>query len=837
VAFTDLFRAARRAPTDGRSASLSLAETTKRPNTGEIGDGSVSYSTGSGKVRQLLSPEYLWELRPPNCWRIYNQMRFADPQIAGLRRAQNLPLLRASAHMEPAEGGEKDVKGNIENQDAADKADFAQRVLIDQAPWRSFVSDTTLDKDFGFACFEIVWELVDGEVHCRLALRPASSFWEQDVYIENGRIDHVVQHPLGGGEFSIPGEKILWFAHRKEGDDFRGRPILREMYKPWRLKTEVEVMIAPMIGKGGGVPDITELEEQSDDIRAMLDAFGASYGVAAGGYVRHNADVEIKLLTSTVSVADALSAVQYWDTKLTASAQAQVFDLGVSQNGSRALGTTLGDMFTNSIQADASYREDVINAHEGLVHQLIDYNFPNTENLPSLRFGNVQAADLKAMAQAFLWLAGAGMNFGDEDWQFIRSELNMPETTIKQEVIPEAIPAPAVPAPAQVPPPVTPQPSAGDGQPPAGGAQASEAPLSHDTGLQLSELRPPRGVEVYLNLAELVQRFDNAKTAIRDATQATRNALTAELAKRAEAAAAKGDLAKFVAGAPPMVDKLTAEVRAVLTDFYDAGKQQVADELQRQRDGKPWKADAVGNRIAAAEKRIGKKVAPNAAIDQQSEMTARAIAVATQTAAATNAARIVAGVPLAIAAMETAITRESDAAALRFAGTVSDIMQTGRADEATAQAQDVEDAVYSAMLDGSTCDACDAMDGEVTTDMSLAEEWAPNADCEGGDRCRCLVVYEIAQVEPGPTLSELMLAEAMKIARRPIPSPIVNVAASPAPVVNVAAPVVNVAAAEAPIVTVNVPETKRRRTKRDTKFVTDAAGQIVGKVETESEEA
>ena len=45
------------------------------------------------------------------------------------------------------------------------------------------------------------------------------------------------------------------------------------------------------------------------------------------------------------------------------------------------------------------------------------------------------------------------------------------------------------------------------------------------------------------------------------------------------------------------------------------------------------------------------------------------------------------------------------------------------------------------------------------------------------------------------------------------------------------------AAAEAPVVTVNVPEQKRRRTKRDTKFVTDAAGQIVGKVETESEEA
>jgi hypothetical protein len=86
-------------------------------------------------------------------------------------------------------------------------------------------------------------------------------------------------------------------------------------------------------------------------------------------------------------------------------------------------------------------------------------------------------------------------------------------------------------------------------------------------------------------------------------------------------------------------------------------------------------------------------------------------------------------------------------------------------------------------------------------------------------------------VEPGPTLSELMLAEAMKIARRPIPAPIVNVAASPAPVVNVAAPVVNVAAAEAPVVTINVPEP--RRVNRKTKFISDESGRITGKTETE----
>jgi hypothetical protein len=195
----------------------------------------------------------------------------------------------------------------------------------------------------------------------------------------------------------------------------------------------------------------------------------------------------------------------------------------------------------------------------------------------------------------------------------------------------------------------------------------------------------------------------------------------------------------------------------VLADFYAAGKQQVADELQRQRDGKPWQADAIGTRVAAAERKPAKPkpdthgpgasaaARAEAAISQQAEMTARTLAGSTQAAAATNAARIAAGVPIAASVMEQAIVRESDAMALRFSGTVSDFMQLGRAAEAKAQEQVIEDAVYSAMLDDATCDACEAMDGEETTDIALAEDWAPNADCEGGDRCRCLVVYEISQ--------------------------------------------------------------------------------------------
>jgi len=129
------------------------------------------------------------------------------------------------------------------------------------------------------------------------------------------------------------------------------------------------------------------------------------------------------------------------------------------------------------------------------------------------------------------------------------------------------------------------------------------------------------------------------------------------------------------------------------------------------------------------------------------------------------------------------------------------------------------------------------MDGETTTDLALAESWAPNPDCEGGEKCRCLVVYEIRQEAPGPTLAESVVKLAESVANQP--APIVNVAASPAPIVNVAA-------SEPANVTVNVPEpqpapapepARRGEVQRESHFLMDEAGRITGKTETETDSA
>ena len=104
-----------------------------------------------------------------------------------------------------------------------------------------------------------------------------------------------------------------------------------------------------------------------------------------------------------------------------------------------------------------------------------------------------------------------------------------------------------------------------------------------------------------------------------------------------------------------------------------------------------------------------------------------------------------AGPPASAAELEPVIMAAGDDALLRLAVSVHDIVNLGRAEEAKARQDEIEDAVYSALLDGNTCDECEAMDGVTTTDLAEAADWTPNGACQCGGRCRCVTVYQLRQ--------------------------------------------------------------------------------------------
>jgi phage gp29-like protein len=739
VSIADRLRALFGRPTAG---GFVLSEA--RPDTKEIGDTGHTYqaylaSTASSRAlaKRLRTLETNYQLYESKGYEIYDRMRRSDPKVAGLLRAIRLPLLGAQVRIEPS---------NPEDERAVEVADFVSdnlfHGLVD--PWRDTLSQFLLYLAHGHAPFEVIWGIKDGSVLIdRFAYRPPSTI--SDIYVSGGRIVGVHQRTTTGTDTDIPGEKLLWFVHDREGDDWRGTSLLRPMFKPWFAKEKLEILLLIAADRGNGTPVVIQPEggwrtdETGASIKDAVDAALAAFCTAESGYFDLPYGATFQLVTSNASISELQALKESFDRDMSNVAIAQVLDLGKTETGSRALGRTMADMFVDSLQAIATDIEDTVNRREGVIEQLVAYNFPGAEGLiPKLRFGSLTKLDLRAFAQGLYQCWQMGMPLGEEVWEFLRSELDLParkEDTPSQQSAPDTSPQDAPPAPAEAAPPKT------EGESAAGGAQLSEG----------GYWRPITRLESFVALDEIAAMLDNAKTVIRERTQGIRNKLVAELTKRAMTAIASGDAAKVAALAAaksPMVDVLASELRAIFGDYFNVGREQVADELARQKAGEPVVDEATGERrgetVGLAPRRKPTQAEITAWqewVTQLADVKARGIAAATQSAVAGEAMRAFVTQATAEAIAEMAL-RASDEAALKAGLTVSQVMIAGRSAEAQAEREQIATCVYSAILDGATCTECERRDGDSTNDVNESLTWTPNSNCEGGERCRCLVIYE-----------------------------------------------------------------------------------------------
>lgn len=825
---------------------VQLAETTPRPDTKEYGDTGMGYAIGAGVkgvalTRRLRALEYNYQLYESRGIELYDRMRFSDPKVAGLLRAMRLPIQGAQIHIESPFPEQKDPEYTRGQEIADFVSDNLLHGLADT--WRATLYQFLLYLCHGFAPFEICWKVEDGKYLIdRFAYRPPSTIASSDIFMANGRIDHIHQVTASGTAADIPGEKLLWFCHEREGDNWRGTPLLRPMFKPWYAKEKLEIQTLIATDHGNGTPVVTApeggwgLDENGNSLSTRVDSALAAFCVSEMGYFNLPYGAQFQLVVSNASIAELVQLKASFEQDMSNVAIAQFLDLGQTPNGSRALGMSMSDMFLDSLSAIAVDIEDTINADGGPIHQLVTYNFAGSDDLvPSLRFGSISKLDLKTLALAFLQLQQTGMPFGEEVWEWIREELDLParkaeEPSAQQSPTPGAAPA----SPSAVPPTAPP---AAPPQPPTGAAPTAASELALAEGYWRA--RTP--LECYVDLADIAKSIDEGPAAVRTATQKARNSMIAELVRRAQQAIATGDAAKVAAlvqTKPPMVDKLSAAIRGVFRSVADAGAAQVRDELARQKAGKPVIEQAVAKRQGQSISAAARAHAPapsawvedlSAYISAQAEISARQIAYATQAAVAAEAMHaMVAKVSTDV--FNTMVTRASDEAALKAGLTVSHVMATGRAVEARANREQISLAFWSAILDDNTCLTCEERDGTETTDLDEAATWLPGPPCEGDERCRCQVFYEYKEEAPEPGMAEALFALAEVVAKAP--APIVNVTNQPAEIT------VNLPEQPAPIVqnTFPAPESKPRHIRREAKFLTDETGRIVGKTETETEE-
>jgi hypothetical protein len=808
----------------------------------------------SGRMeKRLRDLEYLYDLQGDKRYHVYDRMRKSDPKVAGLRAALDLPLIKAAWHVDPAvdeEAADTETERTMvlrpgetpeptkSNRSRASKkaievAQFVEDALTKHMA-RSFKSwlrnEALLYCDYGHAPFEVIWRMDPDDKwrFDRFAYRPPATI--KDIYIQHGKVTGVEQYDEDGKLNFIPGEKLLWFVNGLEGDDWRGTSILRPVHKPWFNKEKMEILSLILMEKSGGLPVFNVPADAKEEDISKAEEIGEDYRVNEKMHILVPFGWEFDLKNPPASLSDALQLANYWDQQASVAVLASVLDLGRTQTGSRALGRTMNDLMLDSLGARAQEIEAVLNAKEGPIWQMVSYNFGNVEDLmPTVRCGSLQRVDLVGIGQALITLSQAGMNFGAETFEYIREMADLPQLPDNEQVRPmpelppgmggEAGAAPgAAPATQNVKGvPTVAKPTAV--KPPAGKPGAAPKKIAASDHLCLAgdhdpHWRSPHGAERFMALDDMADLFESAKARVKTACAPVASDMARELAVRTERARKKGALAlaEVAKQSPPMLDRLRVSIRSLMVEFYEAGREQVAMELARQKAGVPVAENAIAERSGEAivtAQRARKRLPQNTykRLNLAAEIAARSLGVAMLGSAVKLASELEPPeIPpadfseLATDWLWEKATEMAEAHLERVGVSMSRMVSMGRSDEAKDQADDIGKAIYSAILDGKACEACTTKDGYETEDVNDPELQAPNPDCysalrpERENACRCVIVYEyngeVAAAEPAPPT----------------------------------------------IVAVDGQVERKTRLRREVTFQTDAKGMIVGKTEIETVE-
>ena len=233
----------------------------------------------------------------------------------------------------------------------------------------------------------------------------------------------------------LPVSRLVVYTNEREGAAWWGQSILRPAYKDWvlkdrRLRTGAQAgerngMGLPIYEAAVGEVDLGPGQKIAAAVRAGDDS-----GVATPN------GAKLRLAGVEGQVPDMLPWVKYHDESIARAVLAHFLNLGqAAGTGSWALGTTLGDFFTGSLQAVAKHIANTATQH--IVEDLVDLNFGPTEIAPKIVFDEI-GSRTASVAAALQILVQAGVITPDADLEgYIRSGLGLPPADPSTAASPE----------------------------------------------------------------------------------------------------------------------------------------------------------------------------------------------------------------------------------------------------------------------------------------------------------------------------------------------------------------------------------------------------------------
>lgn len=704
-----------------------------RPQGGALGASGVRFSAGV-----IDAGEFNKDLTGIRGADVFDRMR-REAMVRSTLQLINLPI--KSAHWD------------IECEDEEVK-EFLVEALFRRIDWDQYLTHCLLAFPFGFEIMEKVWKLSGGKYWLEgIEHRRHNTIWEWMPDASTGALAGVKQRAWKGqsySEFLIPRVpspeearmKLVHLAWDQEGNNFEGISGLRSAYPYWYGKTEVFKIAAMALERFGlGVPMATApYDEETQQGRFTPDEKAAAIEIVKNMRAGSQAHIfnpggwKFDVLGAGEQHRyDPMPFLQYCDEMIALNILAEALNLGRTTGGNRALGESQFGMFTMALEAIA----DLIRTRTEywVIQPLVALNFANVDGLEiKLRWSDLEVKNKGAVAEYTSKLVEKGLIIPDEQLEdHLRAIGDLPprpEQGVSQTANDRrrrvALKAPHV----------------------------HGAECGHEKKLSISGLKPAywrelTDLEKLMTLNEIKGRQDDGREQVARVFEEARPQWVASLKEQLRAAIADGEYSDLDQVEVPskLVEPAHKEIISTLDDLYGYGRRTIKDELGRQKK----KAATAPQGLPAREEGVDKQERRDLFWTRSGKYLRRLSRAVEEQAIERSLSIMRTQGPenfgdddIEVIAEEL-LTSFDSTARLAAQVLVAEAFNLGRDDE--AQEQGVEKAVYSAILDESTCQVCADVDGEefqVGT-PEYYENAPPNKECEstasGTNYCRCLYVY------------------------------------------------------------------------------------------------
>jgi len=389
----------------------------------------------SGTIIQagIFREEYLTALEFSGCaYENYDKMRRQDYEIKRVLRAVQTPILSANFDFMPLDPNDEEQLKQAQFKNNVFKCWTTKK-------WREQLQDILSYLTFGFAVFEPTIHVVEDKDFGTIQTLKTLGFRKQDTIEEwkideDGQIEYVRQNIIGTDhdrDVKLTGDEIIVFTNDKEGDNYEGISIIRTAYGPYKRKLLYEKIDMIGIEKMAiGTPTIFANAKIWNDPKELprIQEVLRRYSSHEKQYMilpESLKDGGFEIIRGQYDSTSVRNSISQENLNITKSVLASFLDIGTLSRGGDKQTEQLVGFFLNSINNIGEYICEQI---DPLVHQIYVMNFGEPDVKLGLKCSGINKKDLSQMSTIIKTLVDAGALTPDDGIEFkLRSELDLPQ--------------------------------------------------------------------------------------------------------------------------------------------------------------------------------------------------------------------------------------------------------------------------------------------------------------------------------------------------------------------------------------------------------------------------